>query len=191
MSKEKTGVGSIFGSFKSEKPVVNLLPVGQSTTEIVKVFQTDSGTNANGSKKDRDVPYADSCPQLCIVLKGLGEKGGVMTVRFQGMGYYHTDDFTPEELAEQNLVDGKGYAMLKQGEEYVRVQHEGRSEDCLNILNQFCAALGIEEGSGLGAIVPGLKVEATVVEEDYEGKPQRRVKSWKKVAVVEAEADLK
>ena len=182
---------SIFGGFKSERPVVNLLPVGDSVAEIVRTFVTDSGTNANGSAKDRsDKPYVDSCPQYGVVLKGKGEKGGVMTVRFQGMGYYRTSDFDPADLAERGLVDGDGYAMVKNDAgDYVRIQHEGRTEDCKNILNQFCDALGLPEGSGLEAVVPGLTVGVTVTEEDYDGNPQRRVKRWRKVEA-EVTADL-
>jgi len=187
-------LNGIFGTFVSERPQVNLLPVGDNDVELVRGFITHSGLNADGSVKDRsDKPYADHCPQYGIVLKG---EEGVMTVRLNGMGYYRTDDFDPDELKAQGIVDGDGYAMIEKDGQHVRLQHEQRTEDCKNILNQVFAAFGIEEGSGLDALVPGLRCVVTVKEETWvdpvtnQEKPQRKVAVWKKATVPAEQGDL-
>jgi hypothetical protein len=174
-------ISSIFGQFTSERPVSKRLDLGYNLVRVHRVLQGDSNSNLDGSSKGKERPYADACPQLIVQFVAAEEgKSGIQTHRFNGLGYYRPEDFDAQTMKDNDMVEGNGYVMVEKDGQYVRVAHEGRTEDCRNILNQFFAALNLEEGSTLEDVQPGLELVVYVEEEEYEGKIQRNIKSFRK-----------
>jgi len=185
---------SIFSGFSSAKPKANVLSAGEHKVQIARLFETDSMTEMSGARKDNDLPYVDACPQFGVMFRG--EKG-VITVRFNGKGYYRTADFTEQEMEDNNFVDGNGFAMatVKDAEGndvFTRIQHEERSEACKNIFNQFFAGVGLPEGSSVADIKPEMELVIRIEQSDYNGRPQNNVVAYRKVIAGEiVDADAK
>jgi len=184
---------SIFGAFKSEKPKVNLLAVGKHIVSLVKVFMINSFMNMNGSMKD-DQPWDEPTDQLGITF--VNEKGEIISHRFNGEGFLHTDSVDPDEMIALGLVDLNGYACKDLGNgKYQRVTSEENSEACKNILNQFLWACGLEEGSTIQDLIDkkdDLSLEIEVIETEWDGKTRKEIKSFRQTTeeAVQAELDL-
>jgi hypothetical protein len=184
---------NIFQNFKSEKPAVNVLGAGEHVVRVNRIFEIDSFTNINGSAK-ADQPWDAPTPQLAVQL---GNDKGVITERLNGLGYDHSDDYTPEQLEKAGLVDVDGYVAKDLGNgKFQRIPSEARTESCRNILNRFLWACGVPEGTALPDFVTTLgdnevmvtiKVEAS----EHKGKTHYGVASFSQVKANEPTLELK
>ena len=169
---------SIFAGFKSEAVTSNVLPEGEHVVEIVKLEETDSFTNLDGTPKLKDRPYVDACPQLAVMFRN---DKGVITNRFNGMGYYKEDDFAPEEIEEKGLTVADTYVLAEnENGDKTRIQHDVRTEKCQSIFNQLFNGLNLPEGSDIADIKPGMKLVIRVKESVYDNKKQYNVAGYRK-----------
>jgi hypothetical protein len=174
---------SIFNAFKSEKPTSVILGLGKQIVNVIKIFMIDSFTNTDGSSKEDSV-WSAPTPQLGVTF---GNKDGVITTRLNGMGYLKSEDLDPEEMANLGLVDVDGYACKDLGDgTFERVQHEGNTESCLNILNRFVWACGVPEGTSIEELMTlakdnEIQLEIDVRANEWDGKTRNEVYSFNQV----------
>lgn len=149
-----------FSGFTYEKPVVETLKEGNHSVRINSFSVTDSFHLLDGTVKEglveqveNEEKWSDSTPQLAVVFVS---KDGVMTYRFNAMGYKHVDDFTQEELEDDKYTVIGDYVCVRNKEKkLVRVESEQRTQKAKRLLNQFLFATGAEEGADLFGILEG------------------------------------
>ena len=186
---------SIFNGFVSEKPKANLLAIGKHLVKIIRVVLIDSFMNMDGSAKE-DQKWSVQTPQIGVSFQD--DKGAVISMRLNGLGYMHSDDYDPEEMKEQGLIDVDGYACKELDDgKYERIVSEANTEACKNIMNQFLYACGVPEGTTLPdfiktALEGEVELEIEVVANDYNpDKPSPEVKSYsRKKETAEPTLDL-
>jgi len=92
-------------------------------------------------------------------------------------------------------INGYACAVNPSSKKLERIPDEGKTKSCDNILDQFMAACKMEEGSGLdeldGVIANQTEFQVVVINDEYDGKDQFRIKAFKKAQVlVEVNEDL-
>lgn len=185
-----------FEDFKVSKPEFNLLPVGEHVVRIVRMEETSSFQQFNGTQKDELPPWKDAEPQLAITFVSAEEgKTGGITHRFNGLGYTKFDELSAEDKKSGDYEDHKGYACtLNEDGLLVRVRNEKRTKACENILNQLAGSLGIKEGTSLGtglqtAIADQTKLVITVTNDPFEGRDQMRATRFRSITAKTVDAD--
>lgn len=180
-------------SYVSKAPEFQKLPKGQNEVRLVSYKETDSFRNYDGTEKSTLPDYDNPTEQLVITVVSTTGKGG-LTHRLNMDGFVKYKELTPEEIASKLYTDIDGYAcaMNKKTKKLERVSDEKRCATCEGILDQFFASLQIGIGSGLEALDEAIaekrafNVDVTV--EEYDGKQQYRIGSFKK-AIAPASAD--
>lgn len=187
---------NFFEGFKFEKPVVETLKEGNHEVVINSMSFTDSFHLLNGELKegiadkvDSKEMWSDSTPQLAVVLvSAIGD--GVMTYRFNALGYKHVDDFTEEELNDEKYTVIGDYVCIEDKDNnLVRIKDDNRTKKAQRILNQFLDATGAEEGAELVPIIENCIAEkhrlaVTVVKGEYEDKETYDISKFAKVGEV-------
>ena len=187
---------SRLSSYKSKAPEFQKLGEGTHNVRLVSVKETDSAHNYDGSLKENLPEYSDATEQLAITVVSTEGKGG-MTHRLNGQGYLRFTDLTDDEVKSKKFTNINGYACAvnPSSKKLERIPDEGKTKSCDNILDQFMAACKMEEGSGLdeldGVIANQTEFQVVVINDEYDGKDQFRIKAFKKAQVlVEVNEDL-
>ena len=184
-----------FSSYVSKAPEFQKLGEGTHNVRLVSVKETDSAHNYDGTLKENLPEYADATEQLAITVVSTEGKGG-MTHRLNAEGYTKFADLTDEEIKSKKFINVNDYACAKnKAGQLVRVPDEKKTKSCDNIMDQFMAATGLPEGSSIEdldeVIQSKAEFQVVVINDEYEGKDQYRIKSFKKAAAsVPATADL-
>lgn len=154
--------------YKSAIVTGNVLPVGSYTGQIIKVLDTNSFVQnpTTGETKAELPEWVDPTPQIAIVFKA-DDNQGVITERFQCLGYLKADDekFTALSAKQKALfyVGNRNY-VIKVADN-TRTKSSENTQSCKDILDQFFTRMKMPEGSDLTDIV-GKRVAFTVVEND-------------------------
>lgn len=196
---------SIFNYFEGilvEAPEFQLLSAGKNQVRLHRHEFVDSFTQYSGEPKPEVKDYQIPTPQLAItVVSAEKGKSGGMTHRLNGLGFQRWDEL-PEELRKNKLyseVDGYACCMHsiddegnwipdpEKGTHLGRLVSEKRTQSCKNIMMQFASAIDAQPGADFLAEIERAEAEGTVFEvnvvvEDYEGKDQYRISSFKKAA---------
>jgi hypothetical protein len=181
--------------YKSKAPEFQKLSEGTHNVRLVAVKETDSAHNYDGSLKDPLPEYVDVTEQLAITVVSTEGKGG-MTHRLNAEGFTKFSDLTDEEIKSKKFTNVNGYACAKNKQgKLERIPDDKKTAACDNIMDQFMAATGLPEGSSLSdldeAIQNRSEFAVVVVNDEYDGKDQYRIKSFKKAtAEITADADL-
>jgi hypothetical protein len=183
-------------NYKSKAPEFQKLGEGTFNVRLVTVKETDSAHNYDGTVKEKLPEYVDVTEQLAITVVSTEGKGG-MTHRLNGEGYLRFSELTDEEVKSKKFVNINEYACAKNAQgKLERIPDEKKTAACDNIIDQFMAAIQMPEGSGLDditdeAIAKRTEFQIVVVNDEWDGKDQFRIKAFKKVAVeADATADL-
>jgi hypothetical protein len=183
-----------FSDLVVEKPEFSLLPEGDNVVRLIRFEEVDSFTNYDGTEKTNEKGWDDATPQLAITVVAAEDgKSGGLSHRFNGMGFVKYDELTDKQKQSDKYMNVDGYACEKKGDQVVRILDPERTKSCKNILMQFANAAGCEPGVSLAdglnkAIADGHTFTTTVTVEEYDGKDQHRLTSFKKaVAAVEAD----
>lgn len=194
MSKAKVNA---FDGFTFEKPETSLLPEGNNTVRVHSTSRTDSFHLLSGVVKTgllekiaEGESWSDSTPQLAVVFVSY-DKDGVMTYRFNALGYKNIDDFTEEELNDEKYtVIGKYVCVTNKQDKLVRIKDENRTKKAQRILNQFLMATGAETGEGLDDILDRCIADKTplnilVTKDQYDGRDTYDIDKFSAVAELE------
>ena len=176
---------NFFQNFKSEAPEYkNLAEVQDHPVRLVRAELTDSRTQFDGTEKENLPDYVDATEQLACVFVSAEGKGSIVH-RFNGTGFTKYDELTAEQKKSDKIINIDGYACVKKGEDYVRIQSEERTKACQNILNNVFDAFQIPAGSGmesLNDVIEERRVALiTITKDEYQGKEQYRVARLKKM----------
>jgi hypothetical protein len=174
-----------FGSFVSKPVSGNILPVGEHRVRLAQAFETDSFTTSSGEKKS-DLPQwqtpTDQLYILCVSTEGKGSIGH----RLQGQSWVKFANLTDEEIKTKKYLNIDGYACVKTKTGVDRVPDKAGHEACARIFDRFMNACGLPEGSTIEdldtVIADKTEFMIVVVNDEYEGKDQFRIKSFKPVA---------
>lgn len=187
---------SRLSSYKSSVPSFQQLPEGTHTVRLVSYKETNSSLNYDGTPKASQPEYVDTTEQLAITVVSVDGKGS-MTHRLNAMGYLKYEKLTDKEIKSGKFSNIRGYACAKnKNGQLERIVDETNTAACDNIIDQFMNAVGMGEGSSIDdlrdeAIAKQTPFNIVVVNDEYDGKDQYRIKSFKKVSVEEAvETDL-
>jgi len=174
-----------FSSYSSSAVVTNLLPVGEHRVKCIKGIEIDSFTNSDGGVKDKEYPWENPTDQFLIHVVSVEGKGSLIH-RLQGQGWKTFDVLTDDEIKSKKFTNLDGYACVKTKTGYARVEDAGKTAQCDRIFDRFMGAIGAPEGSGLDAVDLAIadKTEfmIIVVNDEYEGKDQLKIKGFKPVA---------
>ena len=183
-----------FGNFVSKAVSGNILPVGEHRVRLAQAFETDSFRNSDGSLK-ADLPSwktpTDQLYMLCVSVEGKGSIGH----RLQGKAWRKFDQLTDAEIASKKFINVDGYACVKAKDGSVdRIPDEKGLEACSRIFDRFMNAVGLPEGSTIedldGVIADKTEFLIVVVNDEYEGKDQYRIKSFKPAQAVIVTNDM-
>jgi hypothetical protein len=151
-----------FDGFSYEKPVVRTLKSGSHAVVVNSTSRTDSFHLLDGTAKEgiaesveAEEKWSDSTPQLAVVFVSNDEEtGGVMTYRFNALGYKHRDDFTQEELDSEKYISIGDYVCVRNKQnKIVRIKSDARTLKAKRILNQFLLATDAKQGEDLDLIL--------------------------------------
>ena len=184
-----------FSSYQSKAPEFQKLGEGTHTVRLVSVKETDSAHNYDGTLKENLPEYTDATEQLAITVVSTEGKGG-MTHRLNAEGFLRFADLTDEEIKSKKFTNVNEYACARnKANKLVRIPSEKKTAQCDNIMDQFMASTGLPEGSTIAdlddVIQSRAEFQVVVVNDEYDGKDQYRIKSFKKAAVAASQtADL-
>lgn len=173
-----------FSKFKSQTPSKrNIGSVKNHPVRLAKWEETDSFTAFDGTEKDETPGYSDPTPQIVCIFVSLQGQGGIIE-RFHGCGYYRYSELSEKQIKSGNVYDINGYACVRKGDEFVRIEDPQRTKACVSILSQMFHAFGLPPGSGINdldrVIAEGRSALVTIQEEVYEGRKRMRVKGFKR-----------
>ena len=176
----------IFKNYVSKAPERVELPVGTCLVTLVSYKETNSFEMYNGEVKEKEFGWALPVNQLAVILKGVDVKG-VHTHRFQEEGYLKYASLTDEEKASGLYTDIQGYACaVNKKNQLVRIPDEENTKACMNILDQFFAAVGLPEGSTIDDLDTVIEAahpfEVTIVNKPYNGEKQLRISKFAKAS---------
>jgi len=175
-------------SYASKAPEFQKLPEGDQNVRLVSYRVSDSFHQFDGSLKDNLPEYENPTEQLIVTCVSTSGKGGI-THRLNMEGYTRFNELTDKQLQSGKFVDVDGYACARdiKTKKLIRLSDPKRTATCEGILDQMFAAMNIPVGNGIEALedVIAEKVEFTVkvTKEDWEGKDQYRIGSFKKAVV--------
>lgn len=174
---------SFFSQHAYQEPTVQKLPAGNQEVTISSKQETSSfymldGTLKEGisDKIDAEEIWTDESPQFAVTFVSTKGKG-VMTYRFNGLGYKHVEDFTEEELEDDKYEVVGDYVCIRNKKgNLVRLKDDDRTNSANRFMNQFLRALKAEEGENIvaktdEAIASKQKLVIRVIEKEYDGKP--------------------
>jgi hypothetical protein len=186
-----------FKSFKVSKPEFALLAEGEHIVRLLRIEPLNSFQQYNGQPKDELPEWANATPQLAATVVAAEEgKNGGLTHRFNGCGYRKYDELSEKEIKSGKYENIEGYACHKDADgDIVREEDPDRTQSCANIINQFAAAMRIEEGEELmpaleKAIQDQVLFRVTVINDPYDGKDQLRLTRYRSVSAVAVEDDF-
>ena len=194
-NKHKRNKMRRFASYQSKAPEFQKLSEGTHSVRLVSVKETDSAHNYDGTLKENLPEYVDSTEQLAITVVSTEGKGG-MTHRLNAEGYVKFAELTDEEIKSKKFTNVNGYACARnKAGKLQRIPDEKKTQSCDNIMDQFMASTGLPEGSSIddldNVIQSKAEFQVVVINDEYDGKDQFRIKSFKKAsALVAATADL-
>lgn len=194
MSNKQKKMGRL-SNYKSKAPEFQKLGEGTFNVRLVAVKETDSAHNYDGTLKEHLPEYVDVTEQLAITVVSTEGKGG-MTHRLNAEGYVKFADLSDEEIKSKKFFAVGDYACAKnKAGKLERIPDEKRTASCDNIMDQFMAATGLPEGSSIEdldlAIQNKNEFQVVVINDEYDGKDQFRIKAFKKAAVaVTTENDM-
>lgn len=190
-------MSDFFKKFKVRKPEFALLAVGEQIVRLLRIEEMNSFQQYNGQPKDELPEWQNATPQLAVTVVAAEEgKNGGLTHRFNGCGFDKYDELTEKQIKSGKYVNVGGYACYKDGDgDLVRQESEENTKACENIMNQFAAALQIEEDSDLyegleQAIADQTPFRVTVTNDPYDGKDQLRLNRFRSVAKVAVADDF-
>lgn len=180
---------NIFKDARGERPEVIRLGAGEHIVNVRQIIglgdqPMNSFLKADGSMKDNLPDHDDSTPQVLVVF---GNKDGVHTHRFNGLGFPKFAELTDEEIKKLKATEGdRGYALvneMKNGKptgRKVRLISEEKTAACERIWKGFLYAIGgegfqIDENTDLSEmpLVIGLKEESY---ENVDGEEKSNLK---------------
>lgn len=181
-------------NYKSKAPEFQKLSEGTFSVRLVAVKETDSAHNYDGTLKENLPEYVDVTEQLAITVVSTEGKGG-LTHRLNAEGYVKFADLTDEEIKSKKFTAVGDYACAKnKSGKLERIPDDKRTASCDNIMDQFMAATGLPEGSGIEdldlAIQNKNEFQVVVINDEYDGKDQFRIKLFKKAAVAVTTNDM-
>ena len=184
-------MSDFFKKFKVSRPEFALLPVGEQIVRLLRTEEMNSFQQYNGTPKDELPEWQNATPQLAVTVVAAEEgKNGGLTHRFNGCGYVKHDELSDKEIKSGNYVNVDGYACYKDDDkDLVRKESDERTQACANIMNQFAAALQVEEETDLleglnQAITEQTPFRVTVTNDPYDGKDQLRLSRFRSIAKV-------
>lgn len=162
------------------------LGTGEHVVSAVEWKVTHSRINWDGSEKDDLPAFVDPTPQLGLMLHN---DEGVAWYRANMLGYKRWPELTEEQQKsdeyEKVIFGSTAYACKRVKGQLVRIKDKKRTEDALSIVDQIMSAFGMtghKIGDAMDTVVgEGTKIRITISVEDYDGKPQIRVKNFAKV----------
>lgn len=181
-------MGKLSG-YTSKAPEFQKLDKGDQNVRLVSYKETDSFHNYDGSIKENLPSYTNPTEQLVITVVSTSGKGG-LTHRLNLDGYTRFSELTPKEVASNKFVEVDGFACAKDTKtgKLVRLTDEGRTTTCEGIIDQMFAAMQIPAGNGIEALDEVIQEKrefiVNVTKEDYQGKDQFRIGSFKKARVL-------
>jgi len=171
-----------FSSYASRAVISNLLPAGEHRVKVIQGMEIDSFTSHDGTKKDKEFPWVSPTDQFLIHVVSVENKGSLIH-RLQGQGWKKFADLTDEEIKSKRFTNLEDYACVKGKLGMERIEDAGKTAQCDRIMDRFMNAIGAEEGSGLDAVDKAIadKTEfmIVVVNDEYEGKDQLKISSFK------------
>lgn len=182
---------NFFNNFKSSAPdYKNLGEVKDHPVRLVRAELTDSRTNFDGTEKENLPDYADATEQLACVF--ISEEGqGSIVHRYNGAGYVKFAELSEKQKQSGKFTEIDGYACIKKGQDFVRIEDEEKTKACANIMSQMFDAFGLEAGSGmedLNTVIEERRVALiTVSKEIWNEKEQYRVARLRKARKVMAQ----
>lgn len=190
-------MSDFFKKFKVAKPEFALLAVGEQIVRLLRIEEMNSFQQYNGTPKDELPEWQNATPQLAVTVVAAEEgKNGGLTHRFNGCGFEKYDDLTDKQIKSGKYVNVGGYACYKDGDDdLVRLESEENTKACANIMNQFAAALQIEEEMELieglqQAIADQIPFRVTVTNEPHNGKDQLRLNRFRSIIKVAVADDF-
>jgi len=173
-----------FNSYKSKPVVSQLLPAGEHRVKLISIMETDSFTSHDKTVKDNLPEWSNPTDQLLIHVVSIDNKGSLIH-RLQGQGWLKFADLTDNEVKSKKFTNIDGYACAKVDGKIMRIEDPAKTATCDRILDRFMNAVGAPEGSDLDylntAIARGTEFNVIVVNDEYEGKDQLRIKAFKPV----------
>lgn len=179
---------SKLSSYKSSPVSSNLLKAGNHTVTLIKAIETNSFTSFDGEVKDKLPAWFNPTEQFAVQV---ANGSGVLTHRMQLQGWLKYSDLTDKEVKSGKFTNEAGYACAKNKKgQLVRIEDEAKTAQCFRIFDRFMHAIGAPEGSGVDAVDEAIanktQFNIVVVNDDYDGKDQLRISSFKRQeAVVE------
>lgn len=175
-----------FSGYQSKPVVSNVLPVGEHRVRLIETMELDSFTSHDRTTKTDLPEWCNPTDQFLIHVVSTENKGSLIH-RLQGQAWRKFDALTDEEVKSKKYTNLGGYACIKKDGKYYRVEDTAGTAVCDRIFDRFMNALGLPEGSGIDAIDSAIanKTEfmIVVVNDEYEGKDQFKIKSFKPCAV--------
>lgn len=183
-------------SYQSKAPEFLKLDKGDHEVKLVSYKTTDSFHNYDGSIKPNLPAYSNPTEQLVITVVSAKGKGG-LTHRLNMDGYVRFNELTEKEVKSGKFVEIDEFACAKDPKTgaLIRISDEARTKTCEGILDQMFAAMQIPVGEGIEALDECIHNNrvfvVNVTKEEYQGKDQLRIGSFKKVKIaVEEKSEL-
>ena len=173
--------------YKSAAHTGQLLPAGSHEVVVVRAMILNSFTSLDKQTgqwiEDADrYPWDTATDQLMLVLEDAKKRQ--LYARLSSQGYQKSEDFTPEQLVEQELEDHDGFVAraLPDGK-LQRLVSEPNTAICHNIINKLFDVAEMEHGSNVDDFIAkvvgqDVTIGVKVKEDSFNGKTYRDVAAF-------------
>jgi len=177
---------AVLGYTSKESSKQDKLGTGEHIVSVVEWMPTHSRVKWDGSEKDNLPGFADATPQLGLMFQN---EDGVAWYRANMRGFKRWEELTEEQQAddlyEKVVLGSTAYACKTVKGQLVRVADKKRTADALSIVDQIMSAVGMtgeKIGDAMDTVVAEeIKLRISISIEDYDGKPQTRIKGFARV----------
>jgi len=188
---------NFLNTFVPEKSTAVIMPIGEVDVILKQAKPvTDHDANLSGAPK-KDYAYADLHGQVAMTFVRADGKPGIITERFNTLGFKRFDELSPKEQKKCRKDEHKGYALDKNGN---RLIDEVRTNQCKSVFNQFLNQLTEEDGSltieriagkpfSYDSIV-GTRCRITVEEKLWDGETRNRITKYRRITSKPVLADV-
>ena len=178
---------AVLGYVAQESDQQELLGEGTHIVSIAEWKVLHSRIKWNGEEKAKLPDFSDPTAQLGLMFKN--DDGNLAFYRANMMGYRRWEDLTEAEQTsdkyERVTFGDQVYACKLIKGKLVRVTDKKRTAGAHSIVDQIMASVGMTGqsiGDAMDTVVGNAtKLSITIVEEEYDGKTQYKVKSFSKV----------